>query len=101
MEHVMLKSFLFCLNIGILTKAECNNTHPDQSGKLNCCTHFFLYNGECKECPPGFFGDNCSRQCYYPYYGRLCLYMCQCDNNTCDHVIGCTNNTSMDASTKG
>ncbi|XP_061164936.1 uncharacterized protein LOC133173883 [Saccostrea echinata] len=69
--------------------------------RFNCCTNYFLYNGECRECLPGFFGDNCSRQCYYPYYGRLCLYMCQCDNNTCDHVIGCTNNTSMDASTKG
>lgn len=42
-----------------------------------------------KECSPGFFAENCSRQCLYPYYGKKCNGMCSCDNITCNFMDGC------------
>ncbi|XP_062568298.1 multiple epidermal growth factor-like domains protein 10 [Saccostrea cucullata] len=97
MDDTFIILFALCLGIYTLVKGDCNNTHPDQSGRLNCCTNFYIYNGECRECPAGFFGENCSRQCGYPFYGTLCQNKCQCDNITCDRVMGCIKITSTDA----
>lgn len=41
------------------------------------------------ECPPGWYGANCSEICADRLYGRLCKEQCpsQC-NTTCDKISG-------------
>lgn len=41
------------------------------------------------ECPPGWYGANCSEICADGLYGRLCKEQCpsQC-NTTCDKISG-------------
>lgn len=41
------------------------------------------------ECPPGWYGANCSKICADGFYGRLCKEQCpsQC-NTTCDKKSG-------------
>lgn len=51
---------------------------------------FFLVRGDCE---PGYFGRNCRGKCIYPYYGEECRGQCDCDEDTCDVSIGCTNVT--------
>lgn len=48
-------------------------------------------------CPDGWFSDNCSSECPFPYYGHLCTSTCDCDNETCNHVTGCNSSkTTID-----
>lgn len=43
-----------------------------------------------KECPIGYFLENCSSICPYPLFGRRCIQKCSCDKQLCDFVHGCT-----------
>ncbi|XP_062595765.1 uncharacterized protein LOC134257132 [Saccostrea cucullata] len=55
-----------------------------------CCADFYNDNGECKECPVGYFGPNCTHRCQYPRYGRRCLQgNCNCSKEECSLAVGC------------
>ncbi|XP_062596686.1 uncharacterized protein LOC134258148, partial [Saccostrea cucullata] len=57
----------------------------------NCCTGY-IYNFEtskCEECSIGLTGPNCSLQCRYPSYGRLCQQQCDCTEIYCNKIVGC------------
>ena len=41
------------------------------------------------ECPRGYFGFNCKKQCRYPTFGDRCKHTCDCKQNICDHKRGC------------
>lgn len=43
----------------------------------------------CVDCPSGYVWINCSKPCEYPYYGPKCDQTCFCDEDNCDHTIGC------------
>lgn len=45
----------------------------------------------CKECPPGYRGDNCSEVCKYPTFGKTCAKQCSCEKHLCNFEHGCTN----------
>nr|XP_034338681.1 multiple epidermal growth factor-like domains protein 10 [Crassostrea gigas] len=65
--------------------------------KNRCCANYYRssLNEQCKECPAGTFGLNCSRICGDNYYGRLCKEECNCTGGQyCDPVHGCLNNHS-------
>lgn len=44
----------------------------------------------CSECSIGFYGlyPICN-ECPFPSFGFECQYICDCNNDTCDHVTGC------------
>lgn len=44
-----------------------------------------------KECPPGYFDENCSKVCEYPTFGKRCANMCSCEKHSCSFLRGCTN----------
>lgn len=46
-----------------------------------------------RNCDPGYFGKNCRAKCAYPYYGEECQGQCDCDEDSCNVSIGCTNAT--------
>ncbi|XP_052719898.1 uncharacterized protein LOC128191721 [Crassostrea angulata] len=66
-----------------------------ENDQLPCCTNYFWENGKCKECPPGYFGKNCSSLCEYPNYGQHCQNTCDCNVTDCNHVDGCYVNYSQ------
>ncbi|XP_078311026.1 uncharacterized protein LOC111102739 [Crassostrea virginica] len=60
-----------------------------------CSVNFFVKDGKCTTCPDGFLGHNCSSNCPYPGYGRLCLGgTCACSRELCDPSSGCINDAS-------
>nr|XP_034304594.1 uncharacterized protein LOC117682008 [Crassostrea gigas] len=54
---------------------------------LECFTNYYNDGNGCKECPAGYYGDNCSVVCPSPKYGILCAQQCDC--LPCHHVYGC------------
>ncbi|XP_078328081.1 uncharacterized protein LOC111103303 isoform X2 [Crassostrea virginica] len=40
-------------------------------------------------CIEGFVGGNCSLQCRFPSYGKLCQLECNCSMKLCNHISGC------------
>lgn len=45
---------------------------------------------KCIDCPDGFYGINCSRQCRYPNYGKDCQQDCShCNREICNSTVGC------------
>lgn len=42
------------------------------------------------ECDAGKFGPRCEKVCPYPYYGNLCLFKCDCNENLCNPSDGCS-----------
>lgn len=42
-----------------------------------------------RNCPKGFYGDNCGRRCPYPNYGQYCSLICDCTEQNCHHANGC------------
>ncbi|XP_062571066.1 uncharacterized protein LOC134233088 [Saccostrea cucullata] len=56
-----------------------------------CCSGY-IYNfdrSKCEECSIGLTGPNCSLQCRYPSYGRLCQQQCDCTEIYCNKIVGC------------
>nr|XP_034307274.1 uncharacterized protein LOC117682853 isoform X2 [Crassostrea gigas] len=52
------------------------------------CPYNKLKDGdECKDCPAGYFGHNCSDMCTQPSYGIQCGQKCNC--TACHHIFGC------------
>lgn len=41
----------------------------------------------CRDCPIGYFGDNCSDICTPPSFGLFCAQKCSCLE--CHHIFGC------------
>ncbi|XP_062594115.1 uncharacterized protein LOC134255606 isoform X3 [Saccostrea cucullata] len=66
LKMYIIFSLTFCYHIGA-AKGGCNPDHEN-----NCCQGFFFeeISHECKECPPGYIGVNCSMACRYPGYGH-------------------------------
>ncbi|XP_078324061.1 uncharacterized protein LOC144622553 isoform X1 [Crassostrea virginica] len=67
--------------------------------QVHCCNNYFLDNGICKVCLPGYFGMNCSSQCPFPSFGVLCSDTCQCNATECNHVNGCQSNINTEKRT--
>lgn len=42
------------------------------------------------ECVPGFSGQNCTRKCPIPTYGKRCQNVCKCKKDQCDVSSGCS-----------
>ena len=42
------------------------------------------------ECSIAYNGQQCAYPCTYPYYGEGCLSKCDCTEENCDFVFGCT-----------
>ena len=47
------------------------------------CSIFSLH------CKTGQHGLNCQHKCTYPYYGKRCIYKCDCPNQYCHYERGC------------
>lgn len=60
-----------------------------------------MENGECKECLPGYFGENCTSRCVYPNYGKTCQHTCDCNVTDCNHVHGCQGIYSQNGTSTG
>lgn len=52
-----------------------------------CLTNHYKDGNDCKECPVGYFGDNCTNICPSSYFGRLCVHECEC--SPCHYIYGC------------
>ncbi|XP_056013924.1 uncharacterized protein LOC130052579 [Ostrea edulis] len=64
---------------------------------LNRCCFGYRWNEnlqDCIKCEIGFYGTTCGSKCKYPHYGEDCQHNCQCDSETCDFAIGCSNSTA-------
>ncbi|XP_062594114.1 uncharacterized protein LOC134255606 isoform X2 [Saccostrea cucullata] len=85
LKMYIIFSLTFCYHIGA-AKGGCNPDHEN-----NCCQGFFFeeISHECKECPPGYIGVNCSMACRYPGYGQYCQEQCNCSQELCDISTGC------------
>ncbi|XP_062603284.1 uncharacterized protein LOC134265056 [Saccostrea cucullata] len=44
----------------------------------------------CTECDIGFFGDYCHLPCRYPGFGKSCQRECDCVEQHCHHILGCS-----------
>ncbi|XP_056006734.1 scavenger receptor class F member 2-like [Ostrea edulis] len=60
---------------------------------LACCTGYRKEDGECKECGPGTYGENCSINCPEGWYGLFCKEKCRCF--PCNYVNGCSSDTNL------
>ncbi|XP_078337891.1 uncharacterized protein LOC111133095 isoform X1 [Crassostrea virginica] len=66
------------------------NSTPCRRYDYGCCFNEYNVNGNCRECPLGTLGVNCSSECPEGYYGKLCKEECDCTlNHYCDHRFGC------------
>ncbi|XP_078312834.1 uncharacterized protein LOC144619271 [Crassostrea virginica] len=57
-----------------------------------CCefTKWDPEESKCVECKAGYYWTNCNRTCPYPYYGGRCLQTCNCSEEVCNFITGCT-----------
>eukprot|EP00105_Crassostrea_gigas_P025653 XP_011446289.1 PREDICTED: uncharacterized protein LOC105341442 [Crassostrea gigas] len=86
MENNLNVSML--LLIGVFLATATVTVDPHKCGDV-CCTSYKPHRERCIECPPGWYGANCSEICADGLYGRLCKEQCpsQC-NTTCDKISG-------------
>lgn len=64
----------------------------------DCRYGAFKDGDNCKDCPVGYTGDNCSDVCPSHTYGKLCSQECTCIS--CHHIFGCNvTEQTTDAST--
>ncbi|XP_052714703.1 uncharacterized protein LOC128187996 [Crassostrea angulata] len=60
----------------------------------SCQANFRIGPQRCEPCESGSYGCNCSEPCPYGTYGQGCYHVCDCsDEQFCDPVVGCTNNS--------
>ena len=63
---------------------------------------FCTYSRVISACESGSYGCNCSEPCPYGTYGQGCYHVCDCsDEQFCDPVVGCTNNSRTTDITTG
>ncbi|XP_078312334.1 uncharacterized protein LOC144619025 [Crassostrea virginica] len=57
-----------------------------------CCqfTKWDYEEGKCVECKAGYYWIDCNRTCLYPHYGRKCQQNCNCSEEVCNFITGCT-----------
>lgn len=48
-----------------------------------------FFNFYSRNCPKGFYGDNCDKRCPYPNYGQYCSLICDCTEQKCHYANGC------------
>ncbi|XP_034308401.2 uncharacterized protein [Magallana gigas] len=68
-----------------------NRVANDDTG--GCTYNTFKDGDECKDCPAGYFGHNCSDMCTEPSYGIQCGQKCNC--SACHHIFGCNLTTEI------
>ncbi|XP_052721716.1 uncharacterized protein LOC128192789 [Crassostrea angulata] len=54
-----------------------------------CCYNYYHNGSACVRCLPGYYSNDCKRECQYPSYGYQCYKKCECVVKSCHHVIGC------------
>ncbi|XP_022290727.2 uncharacterized protein LOC111102346 [Crassostrea virginica] len=54
--------------------------------------------GICRECYPGFYGTSCLNPCRYPNYGVGCQSFCDCSENICSNIFGCSEDNGTTSS---
>ena len=59
---------------------------------MSFCLFFLLesLNFISLECPLGFIESECTLKCTFPYYGQGCGMTCECPEDLCDFMFGCT-----------
>nr|XP_034335809.1 protein draper-like [Crassostrea gigas]XP_034335810.1 protein draper-like [Crassostrea gigas] len=62
----------------------------------SCQANFIIGPQSCEPCKSGRYGCNCSKYCPDNTYGQGCYHVCKCsDDEFCNHVRGCTKNSSV------
>ncbi|XP_062586985.1 uncharacterized protein LOC134248585 isoform X2 [Saccostrea cucullata] len=70
----------------------------NEKGICPCSGYFYDKDLKaCKECLSGYMGQNCSRPCRYPGFGKQCQEECSCRAENCDFRNGCFNNSVVNA----
>nr|XP_034304590.1 multiple epidermal growth factor-like domains protein 10 isoform X2 [Crassostrea gigas] len=77
--------FGFTIVIPLLLYLYLNNW--TKGALAECVTNFCKDGNDCKECPAGYYGDNCSAVCPPSHYGIRCVQKCDC--LPCHRVYGC------------
>nr|XP_011435871.2 uncharacterized protein LOC105334205 [Crassostrea gigas] len=69
----------------------CASLNCERKSKENCLEDCqWSKVDKCIDCPDGFYGINCSRQCRYPNYGKDCQQDCShCNREICNSTVGC------------
>ncbi|XP_052714698.1 uncharacterized protein LOC128187990 [Crassostrea angulata] len=68
----------------------------------SCQANFRIGPQRCEPCESGSYGCNCSEPCPYGTYGQGCYHVCDCsDEQFCDPLVGCTNNSRTTDITTG
>uniref|UniRef100_A0A8W8M017 Uncharacterized protein n=1 Tax=Magallana gigas TaxID=29159 RepID=A0A8W8M017_MAGGI len=55
--------------------------------KGDCWYNSYKDGDVCRDCPAGYYGNNCTDKCKHPTFGLLCLETCDCP--VCNHIVGC------------
>lgn len=49
------------------------------------------------DCDIGYYGYfRLCKMCPYPSFGTDCQYICDCQNETCNHITGCQDHISIE-----
>ncbi|XP_062621099.1 uncharacterized protein LOC134282708 [Saccostrea cucullata] len=56
-----------------------------------CSTNYWYKedSNECVACNQGYFGNNCTELCPFPFYGVVCVKKCNCSVDDCHYATGC------------
>ncbi|XP_056002752.1 uncharacterized protein LOC130049344 [Ostrea edulis] len=66
---------------------------PRFDGSPFCCPFFYIDGDQCVECLAGYKTDKrntCTEPCDFPDYGAYCQSTCNCSQENCHHVNGCS-----------
>ncbi|XP_062579241.1 uncharacterized protein LOC134241180 [Saccostrea cucullata] len=89
-RYVCLLVVLITINGNTQSKGDCAN--DGRNDKEECCTNYYMVEGICRACPPGYFGEHCAIACPYPSFGVTCGDECKCKRSDCNHEVGCLSN---------
>lgn len=68
----------------------------------SCQANFMIGPQSCEPCESGRYGCNCSESCPDNTFGQGCYHICKCsDDEFCNHVTGCTKNSSVSTEPTG
>ncbi|XP_062596719.1 uncharacterized protein LOC134258193 isoform X3 [Saccostrea cucullata] len=88
--------FIFMLYLQAL-KGNSTTLKPRRCDGENKCCFGFTWDEElqgCRKCSTGYYGLYCNMSCPYPHYGTDCDEKCQCEQQTCNFITGCLDNTT-------